>query len=188
MSLLIIGLALFLGIHFVRILAPEWRLARIESMGPGPWKGLYSVVSVVGLILTIYGYSLAREDAGQAFVPIESARHLTYVIMPIALGVITLSDLPAGYIKAKIRHPMSIAVVLWSGVHLAANGDWASVALFGGFFIWSLILVVSAFRRPIAPIEPVGVWPDIAAIFIGLGLTLLFVLWAHEWLFGVSPL
>ena len=69
MPWLIAGLAVFLGIHSVRMVAPAWRDARLAAMGEGPWKGIYSLVSLAGLVLLIWGYAQARPDADILYVP-----------------------------------------------------------------------------------------------------------------------
>ena len=68
MALLILGLVLFLGIHSVRMIAPQWRLARMTALGEGPWKGIYSLVSLVGLVLIVWGYIQARPLAPVLYV------------------------------------------------------------------------------------------------------------------------
>ncbi|MGN6764584.1 MAG: NnrU family protein, partial [Rhizobiaceae bacterium] len=84
MSVLIIGLILFLGAHSVRIVAPAWRDQRIASMGQGPWRGFYSLVSIVGFVLLVWGYGLARPDAPVLYEPPLWMKHVTALLMIFA--------------------------------------------------------------------------------------------------------
>ena len=40
MTVLILGLVLFLGLHSVRVFADDWRASVRTRIGAGPWKGL----------------------------------------------------------------------------------------------------------------------------------------------------
>lgn len=185
MILLITGLILFLGIHSVRIIAPGWRESQIAARGDGPWKGIYSVVSIIGLIVLIYGYSVARGSTVQIFDPPEWSRGLLMAAMPISLLLLMAADFRPGYIKKALRHPMLLGVLIWSGCHLLANGDSASLLLFGGFLVWAVIDLISVFNRPSVPAGPVVLWPDLASIGLALVLTWLIIRYLHEWLIGV---
>ena len=194
MTILILGLALFLGIHSARIVAAGQRLAFIDARGADTWKGFYTIVSLAGFALLVWGYGLYREDAGQAYVPPDWGRTAQHVLMPVALILVVASQLPAGRIKRALRHPMLWGVVIWAATHLAGNGDWASLLLFGAFLAWGVMDLVSCYRRPRDnPHAADGGattawWPDVAAIVIGVVLTWAFVSFLHEWLFGVSPI
>ena len=65
---LILGLVLFLGIHSVRIVAPEFRQAQIDQRGLNAWKGIYTVISIVGFVILVWGYGIARQDPVVFFV------------------------------------------------------------------------------------------------------------------------
>lgn len=185
MIILAIGLALFLGIHLVRVVAPGWREAQIAQRGEGPWKGIYSGISFLGLALIIYGYWVAETD--YLFTAPDWARTATLLAMPIALILVVASDLKASRIKRAFRHPMTFGVIIWSFVHLMVNGDTASTLLFGAVLAWAIIVLISAFRRPSVEVERGPLWRDLAAIAVGLVLTALLMAFLHEWLFGVSP-
>lgn len=185
MIVLVIGLVLFLGIHFTRIVAPDWRAAQIARRGEGPWKGIYSLVSLVGLGLIIWGYYLARADAPVFYQQPDWFRSLAFMAMPIALIIFFAGDFRAGYIKRAVKHPMLIGTIIWSATHLVGNGDLASILLFGSFLVWAFIDLLSVFNRPYtAPVE-VAWWPDVASIGLALLLTWLLTMWLHGWLFGV---
>ena len=89
-----------------------------------------------------------------------------------------------------MKHPMLAAVQLWSFAHLLASGLLADVLLFGAFLVWATWDRISFQRRPPQVIRtaPQGPFNDLIAVIAGLALYLLFILWAHVRLFGVSPL
>jgi uncharacterized membrane protein len=192
MPILLLGLLLFLAIHSVRIAAPDWRRARIASMGLNKWKGLYSAASLIGLILIIWGYALARPEAALVYEPPVWMKHVTLTLMLISFVFWAVSQLPAGRIKAWVRHPLLLAVKIWAVAHLLANGDAASLTLFLGILAWAVIDRISIKRREAAgeraEIIAGPVTNDLIAVAAGIAVYVLFVWKAHEWLFGVSPM
>jgi uncharacterized membrane protein len=186
MTVLIIGIMLFLGTHSIRIFAPQWRDARVARMGEGAWKGLYSLVSLAGFVLIVWGYSLARPVAPDLYFPPAGMSHLVILLMAIAFVSLAVSQFPAGRLKPILKHPLLLAVKVWAFAHLLVNGDLASLLLFGSLLAWAVIDRISLKRRnaPIARPGPL-VW-DAAAVVTGLALWALFVWKAHEWLFGVA--
>lgn len=185
MFLLVIGLVIFLGIHSIRILAPAFRTGFIDSRGDGAWKGLYSVISIIGFVVMVYGYGIAREDADLLYSPVSGALGIALIVVPIALVLVMASQFPAGYIKRTVGHPMLWGIILWALAHLANNGDTASVLLFGALLVWAVADLVSCYRRGGRPPEPKVLW-DGASVIIGLVLTYAFVKFLHEYLFGVG--
>ncbi len=186
MIILIIGLVLFLGIHSVKVVAPVWREAQIAKLGEGPWKGIYSLVSLTGLGLIVLGYWLAREDAPVFYGQAAWFRPLALIAMPIVLIVFFAGNFRAGYIKRVLKHPMLIGTIFWSAIHLIGNGDLASIFLFGGFLLWAAIDFVSASRRPYAAQAETAWWPDVVSVALGLVVSWLLISWLHGWLFGVA--
>lgn len=189
MLVLILGLAIFLIAHSVRIVAPAWRERMIAERGEGAWKGVYSVVSIVGFVLIVWGYGLARQDPVVLYSPPVWMRHIALVLMMPVFVMLAAAYIP-GRIRTALKHPMLAAVKLWAVAHLIANGTLADVLLFGSFLAWAVCDRVSARRRP-APAPADGPPPaanDIVALAIGAALYVVFLLFLHEWLFGVSPL
>jgi uncharacterized membrane protein len=188
MSVLIIGLVIFLGVHCVRIVAPGWRDRRIAAMGEGPWKGIYSLVSIIGFVLLVWGYGLARPVAPVFYEPPVWMKHVTAFLMILAFVSLGIYALPAGRLKPILKHPMLVAIKIWALAHLLANGDLASILLFGSFLVWAVFDRIAAKRRA-APVPAAGpVAYDIVAVIAGLVVYVLFVWRLHEWLFGVSPM
>ncbi|WP_157018204.1 NnrU family protein [Mesorhizobium xinjiangense] len=188
MLVLILGLILFLGIHSVRIFAPEWAGAREKSMGEGPWKGTYSLVSAIGLVLIIWGYSLAWPVAPVIYEPPVWMKHLTALLMLFAFIAIMVYTVPAGRLKPMLKHPMLVAVKIWAVAHLLANGDLASILLFGSFLVWAVLDRISVKRRGAAIAAAGPVRNDLIAVAAALVLYGLFVWRLHLWLFGAVPL
>ncbi|WP_062015304.1 NnrU family protein [Aureimonas sp. AU4] len=189
MLLLVLGLVLFLGIHSLRIAGDGPRAAIVARLGDGPYKGLYSVLSLAGLVLIGQGYGHALAASGMAWTPPTGLRHLALLLVPIAFVLVASAYAPAGRIKRLARHPMVLGVGLWALGHLLANGETANVVLFGAFLVWAAADYAGSLRRapqPVAgPVSPKG---DAIAVTVGLGLALAFILGLHQWLIGVSPL
>ncbi|PZO20144.1 MAG: NnrU family protein [Burkholderiales bacterium] len=192
MLLLILGLVLFLGVHSVSIVSADGRNRLVKQMGEGPWKGLYSLVSLAGFVLIVVGYGAAREAPVLLYTLPNGFRHLAAVLM-LPVFVLLLAAYLPGRIKSAAKHPMLLAVKLWALAHLLANGTLADVLLFGSFLAWAVVDRISVKRRTAAgllrpgPVLPGSKANDAIALVGGLGLYVLFVVWAHAWLIGVRP-
>ena len=187
MTILILGLVVFLGVHSARILAGPFRDAQTAA-NPKRWKGLYSLASGLGFVLIIVGWIQARPAAPRLYDPPAWGRHATMALVWIAFVLLAGANGPVGRIKATVRHPMLLGVILWSTGHLLANGDQASTLLFGSFLVWAVIdLFAAVNRKEPAPVatKPIA---DLIALAAGTGLYLVFVFFLHRLLFGVSPL
>lgn len=192
MAVLIIGIILFLGLHLLRVFAPGFRQSMIDRMGASAWRGTYSILSILTLVLLIYGFSLARYETTVLYSPPVWMAHITITLMLLALICLVASLLPAGHIATKTKHPMVLSVKIWAFAHLLANGDLASVLLFGAFLAWGVVLRISLKRRQRAGevvLRPfVSAKYDLYAVVIGLVAWALILWKLHEWLIGVSPL
>ncbi|MDL2400478.1 NnrU family protein [Rhizobium mayense] len=191
MSLLILGIVLFLGIHLVRVVVPGFRSSMISSIGEPGWKIGYSVASIVTLILLIYGFGQAR-DVTPIWSPPFWMAHITILLMLFALISLAASLLPAGHIAVRAKHPMVLSVKIWAFAHLLSNGDGAAMLLFAAFLVWGVILRISLKRRERAgeiSLRPfVSAKYDLYAIVIGIVVWGLIIWKLHEWIIGVSPL
>jgi uncharacterized membrane protein len=189
MLYLIIGLVLFLGIHSVEIFSSTFRANAIARMGERPWKGLYTLISIIGFVLIIWGYGQARQDPILLYAPPVWMRHLSALIMLPVFPLILAAYMP-GRIKAALEHPMLAAVKFWALAHLLANGMLADVLLFGSFLAWAVADRISFKRRVMRQIHtaPPNKMNDVIAVVAGLAIYVAFVLWLHLWLIGVSPL
>jgi len=190
MILLIAGLVLFLGIHSLPMFSST-RAGLVSKFGENGYKGLYTLVSFAGLALIIYGYGMARfEGSPLLYDPPFWLRHVTMLLMVPVFIFLVAAYVPCR-IKATLKHPMLVAVKLWAFAHLLANGDLASVLLFGGFLAWAVADRISLKRRgpgagqvAFAAGKP-GKYSDVAVILIGLALYGVFVWKLHAWLIGV---
>jgi uncharacterized membrane protein len=187
--LLILGLAVFLGVHSLAIVGPEFRARSIRRMGEGAWKGLYALLSLAGFVLICYGFGLARQTPVILYSPPVWLRQVTLLLMLPVFPLLLGAYLP-GRIKSAAKHPMLAAVKIWAFAHLLANGTLADVLLFGSFLAWAVIDRLSLKRRAPAVLRSAapGPWNDVLAVLIGLAIYAVTVGWAHLRLFGVAPL
>lgn len=186
MTILVLGLVLFLGVHSVSIVAPAWRAGMVEKLGERAWKGLYSLLALVGLVLLIFGYGQARQDPIVLWAPPFWTRHVVAALMLPVFPMLLAAYLP-GRIRSALKHPMLAAVKLWAFAHLIANGMLADVLLFGGFLAWAVADRISMKRRApqATPAAPSTRANDAIAVVAGLALYAAFVLWLHVRLIGV---
>ena len=191
MLVLIIGLVIFLGGHSVRIAGESFRRRTIARLGEGPWKGLYSAVSLVGLILIVWGYGLSRLDPVVLWNPPVWTKHIAVLLMLPAFVLFAAFLVPAGRIKARLGHPMILAVKVWALAHLLANGTLADLVLFGSLLVWAIADFAASRRRDRAAGTVRIAGPprnDAFAAGVGVLIWAAFIWRVHEWLIGVSPL
>jgi uncharacterized membrane protein len=188
---LILGLALFLGIHSVRIVRDGWRRGMMTRLGEGPWKGLYTLVSLAGLVLIVWGYGLARLDPVVLWVSPQWLKHLSVALNLLAFVLFGIYLVPSGRLKARLGHPMLLSVKTWALAHLLANGTLADLVLFGSFLVWALADFRSNRQRDRAAgtIRIAGrPRNDAIAVLVGIALWSAIAWFLHEWLIGVDPL
>jgi uncharacterized membrane protein len=191
MTYLILGLIIFLGVHSVRILADDWRTQTRSRLGEMPWKGLYSVASLLGFGLIVWGFGLARQQPVQLWSPPVGMRHLASLLTLIAFVLLAAAYVPGNGIKARVHHPMVLAVKVWALAHLLANGNIAHVVLFGSFLGWSIFDFSAARKRdrvegtryPGGTAGATGI-----TVAMGIGAWVIFALWLHGLLIGVRPM
>jgi len=190
MTMLAIGLIVFLGAHSVRIVAEDWRRARIASMGEGVWKGLYSLVSVAGFVLIVWGYAQSRAAPVDLWHPPLWTRHAAALLTIPAFVLVAAAYVPATRIKAAVKHPMILGVKLWAFSHLLANGRLADVVLFGAFLAWAILDFRAARRRDrtskSVP-QSGSLGRDALALAVGIGAWAAFAFYLHAAWIGVRP-
>ena len=189
MLLFIVGLVVFLGIHSVAIVAPAWRDAQV-ARHEGAWKGLYSVISLVGLVLLIYGYGMARQVTPVVWSPPTFMRHIALLLMLPVFPLFLAAYLP-GRIKTMAKHPMLLSVKFWTLAHLLANGTLVDMILFGAFLAWAVADRIAVKKRPVpraVPGAPPSAANDAIALVGGLLVYAAFLAGVHRWMVGVSPL
>jgi uncharacterized membrane protein len=190
MTLLILGLVIFLGAHSTRIFAEGWRGAQLTRLGEKGWKGLYSVVSLVGFVLLVWGYGVARQDPVPLWTPSIGMRHLASLLTLVSFIFLAAAYVPRNAIKARLGHPMTLGVKVWALGHLLANHTLADLLLFGGFLVWSVLCFRAARARDRAAgtVRPAGTAAGTAlTVAVGVGAWVVFALWLHGPLIGVRP-
>ena len=191
MGMLIVGLILFLGAHSTRIVAEGWRSAIIRRLGAGTWKAVYSLVSLVGLVLIIWGFGLARQQPVQWWPAPFFMRHVAWLLTAVAFVLLAAAYVPRNRIKARLHHPMALGVVFWAAAHLLANGNRGHVVLFGSFLAWAVLSFFSARMRDrmARTLYPAGtVACTVITVLAGLAAWAVFAFWAHGLLIGIRPM
>nr|WP_274600845.1 NnrU family protein [Ectothiorhodospira shaposhnikovii] len=182
------GLLMFLGVHSLRIFADEWRAARIRQWGEKGWMAAAGAVSLVGFILIIWGYGMARMAPIVVWYPPAWLTHVTALLSLLAFIIMAAAFVPGNHIKSAVKHPMVISVKAWSFGHLLANGMLADILLFGAFLVWSVLCFRSLRQRDQAQVAAIPA-ANIKGTFITLGAGLagylVFAFFLHEWLIGV---
>ncbi len=184
MNLLILGLLLFIGIHIVPWI-PGLRAAAAGRLGPGAYRGIFSVVAVVGLVLIVIGY--ARAGSELLYSPPSWGRMINPLMVWAAFILLPAAHMK-GNIKRYTRHPMLWGVVLWGAAHLLVRGDTKSVVLFAGLVLYSVLAMLSGNLRGVK--KSTQVYPlknDLIVVAAGTTVFVLFAL-THRWLFGVPAL
>jgi uncharacterized membrane protein len=187
-TILILGLVIFLGVHSIRIGADDWRSRQIARLGTGPWKGLYALASLVGFVLIVYGYGLARAQPVVLWTPPVWMGLVAASLTIPAFVLLAAAYVPGNRIKAAVGHPMVAGVKLWAFAHLLANGTLAAVLLFGAFLVWAVVYFASARRRDrTAGIRyPTGTAArDAVTVVVGIIAWAVFAFLLHGWLIGV---
>ena len=183
MTLLVIGILLFAGVHFIPSLAPAFRVRAYERLGEGGYKGLFSLLLLASFALIIWGWRTTQPTL--VYLPPSALHSLALALLVLAFLLMAVSARNSR-LRLLIRHPQLTGVALWGISHLLLNGDSRSLALFGGMTVWALIEIVAISKRQ-------GVWikdqpPSwgaegltvvIAAITVGI------IIAVHPWLSGV---
>ena len=192
MVMLVLGLVLFLGAHSTRVFAEGWRTATVARIGDKPWKGVYSLVSIAGFVLIVWGYGLARQNPVVLWSPPPvGLRHAVSLLTLIAFVLLVATYVPGNQIKAKLHHPMILAVKVWALAHLVVNNTLADLVLFGAFLLWAVLDFRASRRRDRAEAKvypPGKVSRTAIAVVIGAGAWALFAFRLHESWIGVRPL
>jgi uncharacterized membrane protein len=190
MTVLAIGLFLFLGIHSSRIFAESARTQFIKQRGENAWKGFYTVVSLLGFGLIIWGYGLARQQPVAVWAPLIATKHIAALLTLFAFILLASANGKNNLLRVKLHHPMLLGVKLWAVAHLISNGNMADILLFGTFLTWAILCFASCKKRdkrlqvqfPAAELRP-----TIVAVITGILGWAIIVFWLHAMLIGVRP-
>lgn len=191
MGMMILGLVLFLGVHSTRIVAEGWRAGMVRRLGAGRWKVLYALISVLGLVLVVWGFSLTRQQPVQLWAPPFFMRHVAWLLTLVAFILLMATYVPGNAIKARLHHPMVLGVMFWAVAHLLAIGNLANVVLFGSFLVWAALSFRAALARDrvARTLYPAGtasgtVMTVVAGAIVWAGIAF----WAHGLFIGIRPL
>ena len=182
MTALIVGLLIFLGVHSVRIFAEPWRTGVRARIGENAWKGVYSVASLAGFALLVWGYGQARLDPMPLWAPMLWARHLAALLMLVSFILLAAAYVPGNGIKARVHHPMVLGVKVWALAHLLANHTLADLLLFGGFLVWAVLCFRAARQRDRAAgtvYSPGSLPMTLVTVVAGTAAWAGFSFWAH---------
>lgn len=182
MLVLTLGVIVFFGIHLLPALQQNQLL--VAKLGEGKYKAGFSVITLIGLGLIIWGFQLA--EFVPLWTPLPFGRTLAMSLMPFAIILLCAADAPNN-IKRFVRHPMLIGITIWAGVHLLANGDLASSIIFTSFLVFSLFDILAVelsgrfkTREAVSPLWDLGV--------VAVGLALFSVLFYFHGSFTGMPL
>lgn len=191
MAALVLGLVLFLGMHSTRIVAEGWRSGMVERLGDRGWKALYSMLSIAGFVLVVWGYALARQDPVVLWNPPPvGLRHAVSLLTLVAFVLVVAAYVPDNHFKAKLRHPMILGVKVWAFSHLIVNNTLADLVLFGSFLVWAVLDFRSARRRDrtLVTVPDAVMSRTVITVVVGAVAWALFAFWLHGAWIGVSPL
>jgi uncharacterized membrane protein len=191
MPLLIFGLLLFLGAHCVRMFANRWRDQQVARFGEKSWKGLFALGSIIGFVLIVVGFGVARRHPVLLYVPPLWLRHLNVLFTLVAFVLVAAAYVPRNHIRAKLGHPMLAGTKSWAFGHLLATGMLHDVVLFGSFLVWATADFVASRRRDRAlqVVYPPGTLQgDVVTLLVGIAAWAVFAYVLHAWLIGVNPM
>ena len=190
MALFLIGLIIFLGSHSTRIFAESWRNQIIDRIGEVKWKGLYTMISLIGFIIMVIGYGQARQSTVVLWQPNSFLIYIALALNLIAFIFLAGSSPSNNAIRLKLKHPMILGVKVWALAHLLSNGTLVNLILFGAFLIWAVLDFRSARKRPVHIPQQAQVSTKATVIIIASGIILwiIFIFGLHQFLIGVSPL
>ncbi|MET0406906.1 MAG: NnrU family protein [Hyphomicrobium sp.] len=193
MMVLIVGLILFLGLHLLPT-SPELRDALKERLGETPYKILFSLLSLAGIVVIVLGFHKLQLHPGKNPIlwdPPIWTRHIAVALMLPAMILLVASLIPSR-IRTATRHPMLIAIKTWALAHLLANGDLAALLLFGSFLAFAVYDRISVKKRgalgPLGTAKPASPLNDVLVVVIGVALYAALLFGGHQWLIGVSPI
>jgi uncharacterized membrane protein len=188
MTLLIIGIIVFLGLHLLPTVS-GLRDRLVSRFGQNGYRALFSLLSIAGFVLLVYGF--ARAPVVQVWSPPDWTRWVAIVLMLPAFIFLVAAYVP-GRIKARLKHPFLVAIKIWALAHLIANGDLASIILFASFLAYAVYDRITLKRRAARGLVtvPASGPPrnDVIAVVLGTVLYVVFLVWLHPLLIGTAPL
>ncbi|WP_221799574.1 NnrU family protein [Oceanobacter mangrovi] len=190
MTLLIIGLIIFIGVHSIVLAAPGWREQTIQKLGKASYQAVHGVLALVSLLLIIKGYGDARMSPTWLWIAPVWTRHIAALFTLMAFIVLASAYIPGTWIKAKTGHPLLAAIKAWAFAHLLANGGLHDVLLFGSILAWSIVAYIvhrKRDRKNGVTYQHQGIARDLIALVAGLVSWAAVAFWLHGMLIGIAP-
>ncbi len=187
MLLLILGLVIFLGAHSVAMF-PAFHGRLVGALGPNRYKGIYSLVSLVGVVVIVLGFGAYRADGLiQLWSPPTALKHLNSLFMLVSFIALAAAYTPSGYLKLRLKHPMLVGIKAWAFGHFLANGDLGGMILFAAMLAWAVVDRISFKWRLAKTIDLPAprVLGDVMAVVIGI-IAFLGMIYLHPILIGVN--
>lgn len=183
---LIVGLAVFLGSHLF-VTKRDARADLISRLGANGYRVAFSVVSLIGLALIVWGFAEYRAAGWiDVWQPPAFTRHIAMLLMLFASIFFVATYIPS-HIRTLLKHPMLAGIKTWALAHLIANGDLGSILLFGSFLAWGVMARIAAKKRgDTGPATaPKGYRNDGTVIVFGLALFVALAVYFHPYVIGV---
>lgn len=191
MPYLLAGLLIFLGVHSLRIVSEDSRTRLRAHLGEAAYKGIYTLLSLLGFGLIVWGFGVVRETPTLLWNPLIGTRHLAALLTLVAFVLLAAVYVPGNAIKARLHHPMVLGVKVWALAHLLATGTLAHMVLFGSFLLWAVLCFRAARQRDRAAgvVYAAGTLPaTVLTVVLGLALWAVFAFYLHGVLIGIRPL
>jgi uncharacterized membrane protein len=186
MLVLVIGIIVFLGVHTLTALR-ETRASIIERTGLGVYKGVHSLVALLGFVLIVWGFSHYRASGlVSVWSPPVWTRHLTILLMWFAFVALACVNPAPSRIRGWLRHPMLVAIKIWALAHLLANGDAGGLLLFGSFLAWAVFDRIALKKRGDLGAPRISSFTSADAIAVAVGpAAYVAMIFLHPILIGV---
>ncbi|MGE0115231.1 MAG: NnrU family protein [Steroidobacteraceae bacterium] len=187
MIILLLGLVLFFSLHSLTIVAPRWREKKRQRWGRSAWRWIYSLGSIIAVLLIAWGYDRTRLTPVVVYVTPGWVRRVTDILMLGVFPLVYAAFLPCR-IRTALKYPDLVAIKLWAVAHLLVNGMLADLFLFGSFLIWAVVNRISLRHR--VRIIPSGVaskYNDLVAVIAGLVTYLVIIFYLHYKIIGMAP-
>jgi uncharacterized membrane protein len=185
MIALYVGILLFGGLHLWSIFCPAMRNRLYQRFGEQAYKGVYSLVSVLGLLFIGLGYALTNDLGFYLYQPSAGAMHITMLLVLVGF-VLIASNGGKGYIRKWVKHPFSIGICLWAIGHLISNGETAVVLIFGMFLVISIFDIAFAVSRGKLPNHKPEIKRDVIAVVAGLAAYAVMLFLFHPYVLGIK--
>lgn len=182
MDLLLAGVLLWSGVHYIPGFLPNVKAKMVEKLGGG-YRGAFSLLIVLSIVMIVFGWRSAEIEV--IYDPIPNATQVTSVMMIVFLYLMGAAH-GASNIKRFVRHPMLTGVIVWGLGHLLSNGESRSIILFAGMVIWAIseILIINKREGPYEAPGPVPIKNDFKKIVIAFVIYAVLV-FGHPYFAGV---